>query len=87
MEFLFILSLFFSSVLSIEILFDGRAKPDYNAGTIDGFDGPYRAYVIFPCGSTSTESGFMHSVVGYTELASYVRSSKFGPLIFRRACC
>jgi len=48
MEFLFVLSLFFSSVLSIEILYDGRAKPDFAADVLDKNSGPYLAYVVSP---------------------------------------
>jgi hypothetical protein len=54
MEFLFVLSLFFSSVLSIEILYDGRAKPDFDAGVLDKSSGPYLTYAISPFGGTPT---------------------------------
>ena len=48
MEFLFILSLFFTSVLSTEIVYDGRAKPDFDASVLDKSSGPYLTYVVSP---------------------------------------
>ncbi|KAF9649768.1 hypothetical protein BDM02DRAFT_3113217 [Thelephora ganbajun] len=45
MEFLFILSLFFSSVLCIDILYDGRASPNFDAGVLDKSSGPYLTVV------------------------------------------
>jgi len=44
MEFLLILSLFLSSVLSIELLYDGRAQPNFDAGLLDNSSGPYLTY-------------------------------------------
>jgi len=58
MEFLFILSfcsLFLSSALSAEILYDGRAKPDFNADVLDKNSGPYLTYVTSPFRGEPTE--------------------------------
>jgi hypothetical protein len=41
MESLLILFLFFSSVISADILYDGRAQPNFDAGVLDNSSGPY----------------------------------------------
>ncbi len=46
MEFLLILSLFFSSVISVEILYDGRAQANFDAGVLDNSSGQYLTYVM-----------------------------------------
>ena len=46
MRFLPTLSLLLPSVLCDDVLYDGRAKPDFNAGTLDNNSGPYLAYAF-----------------------------------------
>ena len=58
MEFLFVLSLFLSSVLCIEILYDGRAKPNFDAGVLDKSSGPYLTYAIHPFDGAPTERSY-----------------------------
>jgi len=41
MQFLFALFILLSSVFCAEILYDGRAKPDFDAGVLDKNSGPY----------------------------------------------
>lgn len=46
MKFLFTLSLFLSSVLAIDYLYDGTAQPGFDASTLDNSNGPYLTYAI-----------------------------------------
>ena len=55
MKFLFTLLIFSSAALCIEVLYDGRAKPDFDAGVLDNNSGPYLAYVIPLLGGGHTE--------------------------------
>ena len=41
---------FLSSVLCAELLYDGRAQPNFDAGVLDNSSGPYLTYVISPLG-------------------------------------
>jgi hypothetical protein len=55
MKFLLTLSLLLSSVLCIEVLYDGRAKPDFGTGVLDNNSGPYLAYAVPPFDGAPTE--------------------------------
>ena len=72
MEFLLILSLLFSSVLSVEILYDGRARPNFDGGVLDNSSGPYLTHVVSLFSTAPTEYGFTHSAVRGSETASHV---------------
>jgi len=48
MKFLFTLLFLSSSAFCSEVLYDGRAKPDFDAGILDNNSGPYLAYAIPP---------------------------------------
>jgi len=77
MEFLLILSLFFSLVLSVEILYDGRARLNFDAGVLDNSNGPYLTYVVSLFSAAPTEYGFTYSAVRGSETASHVCLSEF----------
>lgn len=49
------LSLLSPSAFRNEILYDGRAKPSFDAGTVDNSSGPYLAYAIPLFGSAPAE--------------------------------
>lgn len=87
MEFLLLFPLFLSSVLSIDILYDGSAQSNFGAGVLDNSTGPYLTYVVSPFGGAPTECGFMHSAVKGSETASHVCPSKFRLFASRRAYC
>lgn len=79
MEFLFTLSLLFSSVLCIEVLYDGRAKPNFDTGVLDKSSGPYLTYAVFPP-TRRPLNGFIHSAVKGSEAASHVIFPNLGHL-------
>lgn len=41
-----VISFFLSSVLCAEILYDGRAQPNFDAGVLDSSSGPYLTCVV-----------------------------------------
>ena len=78
--FLLILSLFFSLVLSVEILYDGRARLNFDAGVLDNSSGPYLTYVVSLFSAAPTEDGFTYSAVRGSETASHVCPSDLSNL-------
>ena len=73
MKVLLTLPVLLSSVFCAEILYDGRAKPDFDAGTLNNNSGPYLAYADSPICGAPILNNLTHSVVKGSEAASHVR--------------
>lgn len=43
--FLFVVSLFLPSARCVELLYDGRAQPNFDSDVLDNSSGPYLTYV------------------------------------------
>jgi hypothetical protein len=89
MEFLLVLSLFFSSVLSVEILYDGRAKANFDAGVLDNSNGPYLTYVVSyaPLGAAPTKYVLPTEPSGVLKRQAMYVPQNFKLFVFRHDYC